>query len=354
MPIWLLRSRLLLLVVFAALLLPSVTGAAALPEYTARLARDGASYRLRIVKDGKEAPADLPSPVKTAIAQKLRDLALSGVATPSAPDVVLDVTVGSELELDLALRPAVPRTQAFLSCVRSWYRSLPRQAFTGAPSQRGLQELLTKNIPSARQELEPFAASLSRHLQESLGACSRQFSAPPSAIGEELVLHSGVAAWLSQPVGGPLAALSGLLEIPLATFDGLRAGLVARTPHLEHLAEWVRALQKRASPPALGTSFAEVSDNADGAQPSRGALAMQAVRRWTSRDDVERLLLSGAASPELARALESIDEVVETCFEKKDRVTLYRCGAGEDLGARLVRLVLEIEGAGAVSFLVRI
>ncbi|ATB40293.1 hypothetical protein CYFUS_005741 [Cystobacter fuscus] len=342
-------------VMVAVIAFPAVALAAELPEYIGKLRRTTTSdnvYRLYVSHAGADVTDSLSPELKNALQKQLNVFGASGVSVPSSPLVSMNVDVLNGLQLALEFRHVLSSQRAYLSCFQAWYLSLP-PAEVDAPSRTVLAGDLSEGSADARQELATVYAPLfAQYLRQEYVQCAPRFEQFEIQDDNGTFLYTGITRWLNGTLTPSYANFATLLEPSKPGFNAARNSTLAQVPRQEFLVAWLSAVKAKATPRDYFESFPLITNVEDeNAKPA--FLALSALRRWAKSDDVAEYLDRGVLTNELATGLRHVNVILEACYPPVDGQQVYRCGAGEDLGSRLVRFTLANDAVGSFGFLVK-
>ncbi|EPX57289.1 hypothetical protein D187_007043 [Cystobacter fuscus DSM 2262] len=342
-------------VMVAVIAFPAAALAAELPEYVGKLRRTTTSenvYRLHVSHAGAEVTDSLSPELKNALQKQLNVFAASGVSVPSSPLVNMNVDVLNGLQLAIEFRHVLSQQRAYLSCFQAWYLSLP-QADINVPNRTVLAGSLSEASAEARQELAiAYAPLFAQYLRQEYVQCAPRFENFEIPDDNGTFLYTGVTRWLNGTLTPSYANFATLLEPSKPSFNAARSSTLAQVPRQEYLIAWLSAVKAKATPRDYFESFPLVTNVEDeNAKPA--FLALSALRHWAESDDVAAYIDRGVLTNELATGLRHVNVVLEACYQLVDGQQVYRCGAGEDVGSRLVRFTLSNDAVGPFGFLVK-
>ncbi|OJH36950.1 hypothetical protein [Cystobacter ferrugineus] len=342
-------------VMIAVIAFPAAALAAELPEYIGKLRRTASSenvYRLHVSHAGAEVTDSLSPELKRSLQKQLNTFAAGGVSVPSSPLVNMNVEVLDGLQLAIEFRHVLSPQRAYLSCFQAWYLSLP-PADVDVPNRTVLAGNLSAGTAEARQELATVYAPLfAQYVRQEYVQCAPRFEQFEIPDDNSTFLYTGVTRWLNGTLPPSYANFATLLDPSRSGFNAARGSVLVQVPRQEYIIAWLSGVKAMATPRDYFESFPLVTGvEAENAKPA--FLALSALRHWAESDDVADYLDRGVLTNELATGLRHVNVILEACFQLVDGQQVYRCGAGEDVGSRLVRFTLANDAVGSFGFLVR-
>jgi hypothetical protein len=342
-------------VMIAAVAFPAAALAAELPEYIGKLRRTASSenvYRLHVSHAGADVTDSLSPELKNALQKQLNAFAASGVSVPSSPLVNMNVDVLEGLQLAIDFRHVLSSQRAYLSCFQAWYLSLP-PAEVDVASRTVLAGNLGAATAEARQELATVYAPLfAQYVRQEYVQCAPRFEQFEIQDDNGTFLYTGVTRWLNGTLTPSYANFATLLEPSKPGFNAARNSTLAQAPRQEYFIAWLSGVKVKATPQDYFESFPLVT-NVEDEDAKPAFLALSALRHWAESDDVAKYLDRGVLTNELATGLRHVNVILEACYQPVGGQQVYRCGAGEDVGSRLVRFTLANDAVGSFGFLVK-
>jgi hypothetical protein len=335
---------------------PTIALTAELPEYVGRLRRSTTSaniYRLHVTYAGSDVTDNLSPELKSTLQKQLNVFAVSGVSVPSSPLINMDVGVRDGLQLAIDFRHALSLQSAYLSCFQAWYFSLPVMD-AEVPNRTVLAGSLTEGTDAAKQELTTVYAPLfAQYVRQQYVNCAPRFKQFEISDEHGTFLYTGVTRWLNGTLPSSYANFATLLDPSKLEFNSARNELLNQAPRQEFIAAWLNGVKVKATPPRYFETFPIIT-GVSGESEKPAFLALNALSHWAQSNEVAAFLDQGALTSELATGLRHVNVLLEACYVPVDGNQVYRCGAGESVGSRLVRFTLANDTVGAFGFLLKL